>query len=110
MQGARMLGNYVGHLANCRNMSLSDLGNILGCSEKDVYSFLKGRTYASFCQISALADSFGVTVEQLLSGDETFYNTDVVHCMNDFQDTSKRELILDLIDDYIDVVDAVTEQ
>lgn len=110
MQGARMLGSYVEHLASCKNMSLSDLSSILGCNEAGVYAFMKGRAFASFPQIAALADRLGVTVEQLLSGDETSYNANVVHCMNDFQDTSKRELILDLIDDYIDVVDAVTEQ
>ena len=28
--------------------------------------------------------------------------------MNDFQNTANREVILDLIDDYVDIVDAVT--
>ncbi len=110
MQGARMLGSYVEHLANCKKMSHSDLGSILGCNEDAVYAFIKGRMFASFPQIAALADRLSVTVEQLLSGDETSYNANVVHCMNEFQDTSKREFILDLIDDYIDIVDAVTEQ
>lgn len=69
---------------------------------------LKGRAYASFPQVSALSKLLEVSIDQLLSGDKESYNTTVVHCMNDFQDTSKREEILDLIDDYVDIVDAVT--
>ena len=30
--------------------------------------------------------------------------------MNEFQDTKNREMILDLIDNYIDIVDAVSAQ
>lgn len=110
MQEARMLGNYVEHLANRKGLSISDLSRILDCSENQAYSFVKGRAFASFSQLSTLAEEFGVTIDELLSGDEQTYNATVVHCMNDFQDASKREDILDLIDDYVDIVDAVKMQ
>lgn len=110
MQAARMLGNYIEQLATHKGLSTSDLGIILGCSENQVYAFFKGRAYASFAQISKLANTFGVTVEELLAGDEKNYNTTVVHCMNDFRDVKNREAILDIIDDYVDVIDAVSAQ
>lgn len=110
MQEARMLGNYVEHLAQRKGLSISDLSRILDCTENQVYSFIKGRAYASFAQISTLATELGATIEELLHGDERTYNATVVHCMNDFQDNKNRETILDLIDDYVDIVDAVLTQ
>lgn len=107
MQEARMLGNYVEHLANTKGLSISDLSKVLGCSEERTYSFIKGRAFASFSQISSLANALDVSIDKLLTGDVDRYNATVVHCMNDFHDVSKREDILDLIDNYIDIVDAV---
>lgn len=103
-----MLGNYVEHLAERKGLSISDLANILGGDERRVKSFIKGRAYASYNQISSLAAMLGTTVEGLLKGDSDAYNATVVHCMNDFQNTANRERILDLIDDYVDIADAVT--
>ena len=107
MQEARMLGNYVEHLANTKGLSISDLSKVLGCSEERTYSFIKGRAFASFSQISSLANALDVSIDKLLTGDVDRYNATVVHCMNDFRDARKREEILDLIDNYIDIVDAV---
>lgn len=107
MRKARMLGNYVDNLAQTKGLSLSDLGSIIGCTENQVYAFLKGRAYATFPQLSALADHLGKSVEDLLLGDGEIYGSTVVHCMNDFENADKREDILDLIDHYIDIVDAV---
>ena len=107
MQQARMLGNYVEHLAVKKGMSLSDLSHVLGCTETQVYSFIKGRAVASFNQIHKLASALDISEEQLLTGDATSYNATVVHCMNEFDDSTNRERILDLIDQYIDIFDAV---
>ena len=107
MQQSRMLGNYVQQLAKEKNLSDSDLRNILNCNEEQLQNFVKGRAYATYQQISLLATKLGVTVKQLLAGDENSYNETVVHCMNKFNDTSKREFILDLIDNYIDIYDSV---
>lgn len=110
MQSARMLGNYVEHLMPTKNLTRSGLGEILGCDLRQVDAFLKGRAYASFPQIQALAKALGTSVSDLLAGDAERYGASVVHCMNDFQDPENRERILDLIDDYVDVLDAVTMQ
>lgn len=107
MRSARMLGNYVEHLMTTQNLTRSKLGEILGCDLRQVDSFLKGRAYASFEQIQALARALGTSVSELLAGDAERYNASVVHCMNDFQDPENRERVLDLIDDYVDVLDAV---
>lgn len=107
MQQARMLGNYVQFLASTNDMSITTLSNILGCNEDQAKSFLMGRSFASFEQLTSLASAFNLTVADLLKGNEDHYNATVVHCMNKFQDNSNREKILDIIDNYMDITDAI---
>ena len=107
MKQARMLGNYVEHLAKAKNISVPELGKILDCEEEKVNLFLKGRVFVAFEKIMQLADTLEVSVEELLAGNEEQYNATVVHCMHEFSDTNNREMILDIIDDYLDVLSAV---
>ena len=107
MQEARMLGNYVAYLADRKGLSIGDLGNVLGCSENQVYAFLKGRGFASFSQISRLAGLFGCSVAEILAGDEKVYHSAVVETVGDFRCVSNREFVLDLIDDFVDLCDAI---
>lgn len=107
MKETRALGNYVQRLAKSKNISEDELGLILNCSSNQIYSFFKGRAYASFQQLIIIADYLNTTVDDLLNGDIESYNSSVVHCMNDFQNPDNREKILDIIDDYIDIVDAL---
>lgn len=110
MQRARMLGNYVQQLAEQNDLSIGELGSILGCQEHQIKSFLKGRSFATFAQMSLLAKKLDVSIDDLLQGNEEHYNATVVHCMNQFHDNANREKILDLIDDYMDIIDAVEAQ
>ncbi len=108
MKRARMLGNYVQHLMTQKNLSNSDLMKPLDCStEHEVQAFLKGQILVSYQQISDLSDFLSVSVQDLFAGDKETYNRTVVHCMQDFNDPEKREEILDIIDDYVDIVDAI---
>ena len=107
MKRARMLGNYVQHLMTQKNLSNSDLMQPLNCStEYEVQAFLKGQILASYQQISELSKILSVSIQELLAGDSSVYNKTVVHCMHEFKEPEKREEILDIIDDYVDIVDA----
>ena len=107
MQKARMLGNFVKKMADEKGMTLTDLSILLQCDENKTLAFLKGRAYITFQQMKELAQAFGVSVSTLLAVDANYYNNSVVHCMNSFQNVENRELILDIIDDYMDVWNAV---
>lgn len=109
MQSFRMIGNYVNKLTSEKGLALSDLSGVLRCSNLQVQAFLKGRKLISYSQLSALADFLSVPVSSLLAGDKEFYAATVVHCMNEFQNEQNRERILDLIDDYMDVLDSVSQ-
>lgn len=107
MQSARMLGNYVKKLAEEKGLTIQDLNLILGCNDSQTKSFLKGRFFLSFQQISDLANALGLSISDLLKGNPSVYSATVVHYMNPFKDEKNRETILDIIDNYIDIKDAV---
>ena len=107
MLQARMMGNHIQNLVRQKNLPLSDLAERLHCSMQQLLSLFKGRAFLSFPQLNALADCLDVPVSDLLQGNAEEYDRTVVHCMNSFQDPNNREKILDLIDDYMDLYDAV---
>lgn len=107
MQKARMLGNYAQEVAKSKELSPADVGLRIGCTEHQVLMFYKGRSFLSFPQMSSLADVLGVSVDEMLRGNEEQYNATVVNCMGDFDDVRNREKILDIIDNYVDLLDSV---
>lgn len=109
MQQARMLGYRVQKIANSCNVSPLELSKVIKCSEIQMKSFFKGRTFISFEQLSLIAQKLNVDISALLTGDDEGYNSSVVHCMNDFDDPNNRETILDIIDEYMDVLDSVSK-
>ena len=107
MKQARMIGNFVEKKAESAGLGISDLSTALNCTEQKTKSFLKGRAVLSFNQILSLSKLLGTSVNDILAGDEATYNSTVVHCMNDFENTDDREMILDIIDEYMDIRDSV---
>lgn len=105
MKKARMLGSYAGHLAKKRGISVSHLSQLLSCTETQ--AFFKGRAFPSYNQLSTLAKALGTTPKRLMEGDEQVYNETVVHCHGTFSNSDNREKILDTIDDYMDIHNAV---
>ena len=107
MQKARMVGNYIQHLAEEQNVSLKELSDLMGCTELQTKLIFKGRALVSFEQLQRLSIRFSVPVQTILNGDVRVYSKTVVHCMNDFENPANREIILDLIDEYMDLVNVV---
>ncbi len=107
MKNARVIGNYVQHLAKKNDISVSELSKNLNCEENQIKLFFKGRAIASYQQLQKLSELFNVPIKNLMQGDEQIYNQSVVHCMNEFSDNENREFILDIIDDYMDIKDSL---
>lgn len=107
MREARIIGNYVQELATKKCITKEELAKKLNCTEYDILKFFKGLSFPSFAQLCSLSDILNVSVEKLMDGDVEVYNSTVVHCMNDFENVENRELILDILENYIDVLDFV---
>ena len=109
MQQARMLGYRVEKIADSCNVSPLELSQVIGCDENQIKSLFKGRSFVSFEQLVLLSKTLNVNVSDFLSGYDADYNKSAVHCMNDFDDPNNREKILDIIDEYMDVLDSVSK-
>ena len=107
MKDIRMIGSTISKLSSESNLNESQLSEILNCSETDIKSVCKGRKMLSFNQLKILSEKFNVSVADILKGDESYYRSNVVHCMNNFSNQENREKILDIIDDYIDISEAI---
>lgn len=107
MKASRMLGSFAEHQIKEKAITMQQLEKTLNITEEQILEFYEGRYYLSFAQIKELANTLNISIDVLLHGDEQVYNSSIVHCMNDFQDVNNREKILDLIDEYLDIYDAI---
>lgn len=106
MKEARMLGFRVSEYAKERNVSPTELSSVVGCTETQFKAFLKGRVFLSFEQLSLIAKRLNVDVSSLLSEKEEDYYKNAERCTGKFADNQNRELILDIVDEYMDLIDA----
>lgn len=104
MKDLRLLGNMIKKLSQEQHVKLE---SALGWSEDQVAAIFDGRVFPSFHELEKLASIFKVSVPELLHGDESYYEQNVVHCMGSFENPDNREAILDIIDDYIMLQKAV---
>ena len=107
MKTARMIGNYAQNRAQEIGISIDEMSRVLEFSKHETEAFLKGRILLTYKQLTTLADRLGVSAKELIEGNDAKYSSTVVHCMNGFNDEKNREKILDIIDDYMDIVDAM---
>lgn len=107
MKGMRMLGNMIQKLAQEQGKTLEDMSRLLECRTEQVRGVYKGLLFLSFSQLEKVAEYLGVTVNVLLEGDIDHYEKTVVHCVGEFTNPENREKILDIIDDYISLKNAV---
>lgn len=108
MIAMRKIGNLIEKLALDNGISDSSLCAALEINENQLLSVYRGQAILSFAQIEVLADMFSISTQQLLLGDAGYYEKTVVHCMNGFSDSQNREMILDFIDAYISICEAVS--
>ena len=64
MQKARMVGNYIQHLIEERHISTNELSHLLGCTETQIKSFLKGRALGWMDELDPFI--FTVMIDRLL--------------------------------------------
>jgi len=107
MRNARRLGSYLKELTLNNDISDQELAEVLHCDRIKVQQIFKGRVLLSYPQLESLSAALKVSMDDLLKGDPQYYERTVVHCMNPFSDGENREKILDYIDDYLDIKNAL---
>lgn len=94
MKQARRLGSYIEELSIRNNITPIQLSKLLNCPEHFIQRLFKGRALLTFPKMKLLADTLGVSVGDLLDDSNYVYD-------------ENREMILDIIDDYMDLYEAV---
>lgn len=107
MQRARILGNNIRRKAEEQGITKREIADLLGCSEERVIALYSGRVYLSYMQLQSVAERLGTPVTELITGGETEYKADMDKSFGVFSDDSNRERVLDIIEDYLDIREAV---
>lgn len=82
----------------------------LGLTPQELKKLYKGRLFLTGTDLDKLVVLCGVQPETLVDADPTEYDAQVVHCMTEFKNRENREMILDLIDAYIDAKEALARK
>lgn len=81
----------------------------LGITLHDVQKLYKGRLFLTGSDLDKVAELCEVSAETLIDADSADYDAHIVHCMTEFKNRENKELILDLIDAYIDAKEALAK-
>ena len=109
MSHTRELGFAVQQLASRDQKTEEVLRSALGLTPQELRKFYAGRLFLTGADLRKAAEVCGVAPRALLNADREEYDARVVHCMSEFRNRENREMILDLIDAYIDAREALRE-
>ena len=104
MKKARMIGNYIEHRIKNGGLDPSIVAEHIGITEEQLNQFCRGRLLLSFNQLVKLAELFNIAVGQILCGDLEEYDNSF---SDQFDNPENREIILDIIDNYLDIIESI---
>ena len=107
MNNSRIIGNNINLELKKQSIGMSDFANKLGFSLSDGYRLIEGRLFLPPTQLSKIADILGITKEQVIENKGMMEYNSLVHNFRDFKSEDNQELVLDLIDMYADLAEAL---
>ena len=107
MNSSRVIANNISLELRAHAMGLSEFGDKIGFSLAEVHRLIEGRLFIPPVQLEKIAKVLGITKEQLIKDrGMSEYNT-LIHNFRDFKNELNQELVLDLIDMYADLAEAL---
>lgn len=107
MASLRDLGYKIMTLINDNDSLKSELCSKLNFSSVDLNKLLFGRLSVTPNQITTIANTLSVSVEELVNYENNDSYKNAVHCMSSFSSQEHCNEVLDIIDSYIDIKEAV---
>ena len=107
MASLRDLGYKIMSLVNDNDNLKNELCSKLNFSSEDFNRLLYGRLSVTPIQIATIANTLSVPVEELINYKNNDSYKNVVHCMSSFSSQEHCNEVLDIIDSYIDIKEAV---
>lgn len=87
----------------------NEIRSALGLSEHEAQRLYSGRLFLNSADIRKVAGILNIPAMDLVDLDTSEYDKNVVHCMTPFKDRNNREMILNLINSYIDIKEALDD-
>lgn len=107
MNSSRIIGNNISLELKAHSMDLLEFGDKMEFSLADVHRLVEGRLFIPPTQLKKIADIFGITKEQLIEDRGMAEYNSLIHNFRDFKNEENQELVLDLIDMYADLAEAL---
>lgn len=107
MASLRDLGYKILSLVNDNDSLKSELCSKQNFSSVDLNRLLFGRLSVTPVQLTTIANTLSVPVEELIKYRNTDSYANAVHCMSSFSTQEHCNEALDIIDSYIDIKEAV---
>lgn len=107
MSYSRVIGRNIELVLNQKGVSMCEFAEKLGYSEMDFHKILEGVLMIGGREIKEIATHLGIALEELTRvREEDEYRT-LIHCMGNYEDPENKDRILDYIDMYIELEEAV---
>ena len=101
MDFSKMMGQNILRLAFEKKISLDAVAEASGLTAKDLGRIVDGRLLVAPDILENVSESLGVDILQLMTFDEE--ECRYMECMTRFKDNTKKALLLDIIDTYVDL-------
>lgn len=102
----RKLGVNIFTLMQNSGISREDLAEKLNYSYRDICRILEGKLMLPPTEVRKIAELFGKTKQELLHCEADKFVPELQY-MKEFSDTSNLDKILDLLDEYVDLKEAM---
>lgn len=103
---ARTIGRNIQVLMYDKNMFAEDFAKVFEFDMRDTYRILEGRCFLPPCELRKISNFFKVDMGYFLNEQET-YNIPTLLYVNEFQNKENLDIILDLFDDYVELLEAM---
>jgi DNA-binding Xre family transcriptional regulator len=107
MASLRDLGYKIMSLVNDNDSRKQELCSKLNFSLIDLNRLIYGRLSVTPVQLKTIANTLSVPVEELINYNNNDSYKNMVHCMSSFSTHEHCKEVLDIIDSYIDIKEAV---
>ena len=107
MNSSRIIGNNVNLELKARSMELSEFGDKIGFSLADVHKLVEGRLFVPPIYLNKIAETLEITKEQLIEDRGMEEYNSLIHNVRGFKNAENQEIVLDLIDMYADLAEAL---
>ena len=101
----RMLGDNINDLMQKAEIRPEVVAKQLNCNLNDVWNILEGKVVVIPDVLNKIAECLGVSEEDLVKTDIDGYLSRV-ECLENFSNPDNYDFILDLIDEYVELVEA----